>query len=67
MFKSNIILLLALLQILTHAWWDKGHMLTSQIAWNYLTDTNNLNARDKFNQLVVALNSFTDGKTLTFT
>lgn len=67
MLKSNIILLLALLQVLALAWWDKGHMLTSQIAWNYLTDTNNLNARDKFNQLVVALNSFTDGKTQTFT
>ena len=49
MLKSNIILLLALLQILTNAWWDKGHMLTSQIAWNHLTDLNNLNARDKFN------------------
>ena len=66
MLKSSIILLLFSLVLLSEAWWDKGHMLTSQIAWNHLSD-NNLPARDKFNALVLALNPFTDGKTQTFT
>ena len=30
-------------------WWDKGHMLVSQIAWNHLTDTARTTQRDKLN------------------
>jgi hypothetical protein len=65
--KLSIILLYATIILMAEAWWDKGHMLVSQIAWNHLTDTNNTNARDKFNGLILALNPFTDGKTQTFT
>lgn len=62
-------ILLALLSLLALAqcWWDKGHMLTSQIAWNYLTDNNITDSRDRFNELVIAFNPFTDGKSQTFT
>jgi hypothetical protein len=42
-------------------------MLTSQIAYNYLTETQQTGARDKFNQLVTAFNPFTDGRSQTFT
>lgn len=65
--KLNITLLCLTLLITSNSWWDKGHMLVSQIAWNHLTDSNNINARDKFNELIVVLNPFTDGKTPTFT
>ena len=60
------ITLLFLLAVLSLAWWDKGHMLVSRIAWNHLTDTNRIEPRDKLNQLVEAFNPFTDGKSNTF-
>ena len=41
-------------------------MLVSQIAYNYLTDTNHTSARDKFNSLIEVFNPFTDGKSNTF-
>ena len=60
-------IILALLMIAqAYAWWDKGHMLVSQIAYNHLTDTGRTEPRDKINQLVEALNKFTDGKSNTF-
>ncbi len=67
MRSLNIILLLAAVAISVQAWWDKGHMLVSQIAWNHLTDTKRTSVRDRLNQLVVALNPFTDGRSQTFT
>lgn len=62
----RVFIVLALLAVAAQAWWDKGHMLVSQIAWNHLTDTNRTQARDKLNQLVEALNDFTDGRSQTF-
>ena len=44
--------LLACLLALTASWWDKGHMLVAQIAYNRLTDAQQFRARDKFNSLV---------------
>ena len=55
-----------LLLALSLAWWDKGHMIVSQIAWNHLEDTSRTGPRDKLNELVEALNPFTDGKSNTF-
>lgn len=63
----NTIILVALIIFSSHAWWDKGHMLVSQIAYNHLTETQQTTARDKFNQLILAFNPFTDGKSQTFT
>ena len=34
---------------LSICWWDKGHMLVSQIAWNHLTNTQRISPRDKLN------------------
>ena len=59
------IFLLALLAT-SLAWWDKGHMLVSQIAWNHLTDTSRQAYRDQLNSLVEAFNPFTDGRSNTF-
>lgn len=67
MLKLNTLLLLSLTLLAANAWWDMGHMLTSQIAYNYLTETQQTGARDKFNQLVTAFNPFTDGRSQTFT
>jgi hypothetical protein len=64
--KLNTLLLLCSLLLLTQAWWDKGHMLVSQIAYNHLTSTNRIPLRDKFQQLIVALNPFTDGRSNSF-
>lgn len=64
--RFNTLLLLACTLLLANAWWDKGHMLVSQIAYNHLTDTKQTAARDKFNSLVVALNPFTDGRSQSF-
>jgi hypothetical protein len=52
MVKISVILLLAMVMIAANAWWDRGHMLVSQIAYNHLTDTNRQNARDKLQKLV---------------
>jgi len=39
--KNLIIpLIITLTIIATNAWWDQGHMLVSQIAYNHLADTN---------------------------
>ena len=62
----KVIITLVFLLVSAQAWWDKGHMITSQIAYNHLTDTQRTIPRDKFNQLVIALNPFTDGKSNTF-
>lgn len=64
--KLNTLAVLCCLVLLANAWWDKGHMLVSQIAYNHLTATDRTVARDKFNQLVTALNPFTDGRSQTF-
>lgn len=64
--KLNILALLCCLLILGHSWWDKGHMLVSQIAYNHLTATERIAPRDKFNQLITALNAFTDGRSNSF-
>jgi hypothetical protein len=66
MIKLNGLVILCCTVLLAAAWWDKGHMLVSQIAYNHLTNTNRLTARDKFNQLIVAFNPFTDGRSQTF-
>lgn len=66
MTKISVILLLAMTIIAANAWWDRGHMLVSQIAYNHLTDTNRQNARDKLQQLIEALNPFTDGRSNSF-
>jgi hypothetical protein len=66
MLKLNSLLLLSLTLLLANAWWDKGHMLVSQIAYNHLTNTNQVAVRDRFNQLIAAFNSFTDGRSQTF-
>jgi hypothetical protein len=52
MQMSKFMLVLVLLAAGAQAWWDKGHMLTSQIAWNRLTELGHTQARDNFNQLV---------------
>lgn len=62
----SVILLLASIIGAAYAWWDRGHMLVSQIAYNHLTDTNRQNARDKLQQLIEALNPFTDGRSNSF-
>ena len=62
----KVTITLVLLLVSAQAWWDKGHMLVSQIAYNHLTDTQRTTPRDKMNQLVEALNPFTDGKSNTF-
>jgi hypothetical protein len=62
----NIVILLVCTLLSAQAWWDKGHMMVSQIAYNYLTDTNRAAARDKFSALIEAFNPFTDGKSNTF-
>lgn len=67
MLKLNTVLFFCFTILLATAWWDKGHMLVSQIAYNHLTNTNRAALRDKFNQLVEAFNPFTDGRTQTFT
>ncbi len=67
MLKLNIAIIFACFVVFSQSWWDLGHMLTSRIAWNYLTDLNQTQARNKFNQLVEAFNPFTDGKSQTFT
>lgn len=61
------LLLLACLLSGGLAWWDKGHMLISQIAYDHLTDTGDISIRDKFNALITAFNTLTDGRTNTFT
>ena len=48
----KIIILLAAILLSASAWWDKGHMIVAQIAWNHLTDTARTEPRDKLNQLV---------------
>jgi len=50
--KLNIVILFACTLLIANAWWDKGHMLVSQIAYNYLADTKHETARDKFKQLI---------------
>jgi len=62
----NIVILVACTLLSAQAWWDKGHMLVSQIAYNYLTDTHRETARNKFNSLIEAFNPFTDGKSNSF-
>jgi hypothetical protein len=52
--------------MLATAWWDKGHMLVSQIAYNHLTATDRIALRDKFQILIEAFNPFTDGRSNTF-
>lgn len=60
------IILVSFLILISNAWWDKGHMLVSQIAYNHLTQTNRIDARDQFDKLITAFNPFTDGKTQDF-
>jgi 3-methyladenine DNA glycosylase AlkD len=67
MNKLAALLLLASLMSVGLAWWDKGHMLISQIAYNHLTDLGATSIRDKFNALITAFNTLTDGRTNTFT
>jgi hypothetical protein len=66
MLKLNTLLLLCCLSLLASAWWDKGHMLVSQIAYNHLTATGRTAARNKFLQLIEAFNPFTDGRSNSF-
>lgn len=62
----KVTITLVLLLVSAQAWWDKGHMLVSLIAYNHLTDTQRTTPRDNLNKLVEALNPFTDGKSNTF-
>lgn len=64
--RFNTLLCLAFTVLIANAWWDKGHMLVSQIAYNHLTDIMQTAARDKFNSLIVAFNPFTDGRSQSF-
>lgn len=64
--KLNNLIVFCCVALLASAWWDKGHMLVSQIAYNHLTNTDRLTARDKFQQLIAALNAFTDGRSNSF-
>jgi hypothetical protein len=66
MMKLNTLLVLCCLALLANAWWDKGHMLVSQIAYNHLTATDRIALRDKFWLLIAALNPFTDGRSNSF-
>ena len=60
------VVLLCGLVLLTQAWWDKGHMLISQIAYNYLQDTHRKDQLDQFYQLIQAFNNLTDGRSNSF-
>lgn len=62
---SKFVLLLCLLG-LAAAWWDKGHMLVAQVAYNRLTDTKQYYARDQFKALLEAFNTLTDGRSNTW-
>jgi len=66
MIKLNTLLLICCFTLLATAWWDKGHMLVSQIAYNHLTATDRIALRDKFQKLIEAFNPFTDGRSNTF-
>lgn len=48
---SKFVLLLTLLG-LASAWWDKGHMLVAQIAYNRLSEGKQFFSRDQFRGLL---------------
>ena len=60
------ILYLAFLLVLSQAWWDKGHMLVAQVAYDHLTARNSIGARDRFDALIKAFVNLTDGRSDTF-
>ena len=64
--STKALLLLCCLLLSTQAWWDKGHMLVSQIAYNHLQDTHRKDQLDQFYQLIQAFNNLTDGKSNSF-
>ncbi|CAK64822.1 unnamed protein product (macronuclear) [Paramecium tetraurelia] len=58
-------LLLLAISYVVQCWWDVGHMMTAQIAKNYLKD-NRPDTLAWADSLVQDLNSLTDGKSNTF-
>ena len=62
----NNFVIFAITILAANAWWDQGHMLVSQIAYDHLTDTQRETNREQFDALIKALNPFTDGRSNSF-
>lgn len=64
--KSTIVIAVLLCISSVTCWWEIGHMTVAQIAEKRLKTIGEAAALDKFNQLVKAFSSLTDGRSNTF-